>query len=91
MSRPLSGKRYFEALGRSAQSRGLPMNYERSKRSTWPMWARCAWTRGWLYQQTRAQATEDIVQSFVREARARGVSLRQYVTEFLDQGARHGE
>jgi len=90
MTKPLAGKRYFEALGRSAQARGLPIIYERSKRNTWPMWARCAWSRGWLYQQTRSQATESIVQSFEREAQAKGISLRQCVTEFLGSPLREG-
>lgn len=58
MTRPLAGRRYFEALGRSAQSRRLPIIYERSKSKAWPLWARAAWTRGWLHQQTRRRATE---------------------------------
>lgn len=90
MSKRLAGKRYFEALGRSAQSRGLPIIYERAKRNQWPMWARCAWARGWLHQQTSRQLTESIVQGFERDAAARGVPLRQHVTEFIE-GASHAD
>ena len=53
MSRPLAGKRYFEALGRSAYSRGLSLSYDRPARLRWPMWARTAWAKGWLMQGQR--------------------------------------
>ena len=41
---------WFEAQGRSAASRGLPLNHGRSMRIRWPQWARRAWARGWLEQ-----------------------------------------
>ena len=41
---------WFEAQGRSAHSRGLPLNYGRSVRLSWPQWARRAWAKGWLSQ-----------------------------------------
>lgn len=44
---------WFEAQGRSAYSRGLPLNYGRALRVYWPMWARQAWARGWLSQGTK--------------------------------------
>lgn len=56
MGKPLSGKKLFEAMGRRAYTQGLPITYERAMRNHWPMWARSAWARGWLYQQpARAQ------------------------------------
>jgi hypothetical protein len=41
---------WFEAQGRSAASRGLPLLLGRTERSGWPQWARRAWARGWLQQ-----------------------------------------
>jgi hypothetical protein len=41
---------WFEAQGRSAYSRGLPLNYGRTLRVRLPMWAREAWARGWMSQ-----------------------------------------
>ena len=84
MSKALTGKRWFEAQGRRAQSMGFPMNYKRSEHQSWPMWARCAWARGWVQQQTAKQATECIVQSFEDEARRTGRTLRQTVSNFLE-------
>jgi hypothetical protein len=48
MRKPLAGKRYFEALGRSHQSLGLS-----SWRVTrnWPQWARVAYVLGYNLQQ----------------------------------------
>lgn len=80
MAKPLAGTARFETMGRSAQSRGLPLIYGRLERRPWPMWARAAWARGWLYQQTRRQATEAIVQSFEDEATRRGVPLKPETT-----------
>jgi hypothetical protein len=50
MKRPPAGKRAFEAMGRSAYSRGLPLSHQRSMRIMWPNWARKAWAAGWLMQ-----------------------------------------
>lgn len=46
----MRAKTYFEAMGRSASSRGLPLNYDRRGRLAWPEWARRAWAAGWLMQ-----------------------------------------
>lgn len=83
MSKALTGKRWFEAQGRRAQSLGYPLNSKRLERSLWPMWARCAWARGWIHQQTAKQATACIVQSFEDEARRTNRTLRETVTTFL--------
>lgn len=50
MTKPLAGWRAFEAMGRSACSRGLGINYQRSMRAKLPMWARTAWVNGYLDQ-----------------------------------------
>lgn len=50
MSRPRGGKRYFEAQGRSAKSKGLAISWGRVERLSWPEWARQAWARGWINQ-----------------------------------------
>ena len=84
MRKPLAGKALFEAMGRRAYTRGLPLNYERAMRNSWPMWARCAWARGWIYQQPAHAATESIVMSFEREAAAKGQTLRETVHQFLE-------
>ena len=52
MAKPLAGKRWFEALGRRAKSKGEPILTGRIERSKWPMWARSAYTCGWLDQGT---------------------------------------
>ncbi len=92
MRKPLSGKEWFEARGRRAQSLGLPMNHKRHEQQSWPMWARCAWARGWLYQQTGRQLTESIANSFEDEAVRTGRTLRATVNEFLasTKGERNG-
>ncbi len=84
MTKPLAGKRFFESLGRSAASRGYPMNYQRLERRCWPIWARTAWARGWLIQPSPRQQTDRIVQSFEEEAQERGESLRETVNRFLE-------
>lgn len=84
MGKPLAGKAWFEALGRRAYTQGLPLDYQRAMRNHWPMWARSAWARGWLYQQPPRALTESIVASFEAEARTTGRTLRQTVTQFLD-------
>lgn len=50
MSKPLAGRRLFDARGRSAASRGLPISYQRIQRRQLPMWAQAAWACGWLDQ-----------------------------------------
>lgn len=84
MGKPLSGKNFFEAMGRRAYTQGLPITYERAMRNHWPMWARSAWARGWLDQQPARALTESIVDSFEREAKATGKTLRQTVQHFLE-------
>jgi hypothetical protein len=74
---------WFEAQGRSAYSRGLPLNYGRSIRVHLPMWARQAWARGWITQGSCTQMTKTIVDGFEQEAGERGISLRATVTDFL--------
>lgn len=46
----LAGKKYFNALGRSACSRGLPITESRAMRQSWNRWAREAYAKGWLEQ-----------------------------------------
>lgn len=48
--KPLAGKRWFEALGRRASSRGEAM-FLGQERQLWPLWARHAYTDGWLFQE----------------------------------------
>lgn len=50
MKRPPAGKVAFEAMGRSAYSRGLSSSAGREQRIYWPLWARQAYARGWLLQ-----------------------------------------
>lgn len=47
----MKAKAYFEALGRSASSRGLPITETRIMRQEWPKFAREAWAAGWLMQK----------------------------------------
>lgn len=47
----MKAKAYFEALGRSASSRGLPITETRIMRQEWPRFAREAWAAGWLMQR----------------------------------------
>lgn len=84
MAKPLAGKRLFEAWGRSASSRGLPLIHKRLERRPWPMWARSAWARGWIMQPSPRQQTERIVQSFQDEADRKGLTLRETVSAFLE-------
>jgi len=46
----MKARTWFEAQGRSAASRGLPLLHGRRDRIRWPDWARRAWARGWLEQ-----------------------------------------
>lgn len=48
--KPLSGKRWFEALGRRAYSIGEALSVTRQKRKKWPMWAQHAFMAGWFKQ-----------------------------------------
>lgn len=50
MAKPLAGRKAFEAMGRSARSRGLSMSALRSMRQDWPLWARQAYAAGWIVQ-----------------------------------------
>lgn len=47
MAKPLAGKRWFEALGRSDKSRGVPRS---AKHYDWPAWAQQAYMRGRMLQ-----------------------------------------
>jgi hypothetical protein len=47
MAKPLAGKRWFEALGRSDKSRGVPRS---AKHYAWPAWAQQAYMRGRMLQ-----------------------------------------
>lgn len=47
MKKPLAGKRYFEALGRSESSRNIKRSM---KHYEWPSWAQQAYMRGKLVQ-----------------------------------------
>lgn len=87
MKKPLSGARWFEAQGRSAFSRGLPLNYMRAVNARLPMWARSAWARGWITQGSGKQLTQVIVSGFESEAKERGTSLRETVSSFLREAA----
>ena len=87
MSKPLAGARWFEAQGRRAFSMGLPLNWKRHESQVWPMWARCAWARGWIQQGTPRQHTEMIVQSFEDEAMRTRTTLRQTVDRFLKESS----
>ena len=53
MSKPLAGPRVFEAMGRSACSLELGLNYQRSMRVNWPKWSRQAWDAGYLMQSNK--------------------------------------
>lgn len=56
MGKALAGKRYFEALGRSDKSRGVPRS---AKHYAWPQWAQQAYMRGrMLQEQVRRQIRE---------------------------------
>ena len=46
----MKAKAYFEAIGRSDQSRGLTMLATRDGRKLWPIWARHAYVQGWMMQ-----------------------------------------
>lgn len=50
MRRRLAGKRYFEALGRSHESRGVPYLASEGAMKGWPAWARSAYCLGRVRQ-----------------------------------------
>lgn len=50
MSKPLAGRRAFEAKGRRARSLGIQLVIKNMPR-TWPLWARIAFIYGYVYQQ----------------------------------------
>jgi hypothetical protein len=45
-----SAASYFNALGRSAFSRGFPILAGRVQRQSWPRFAQSAYAAGWLMQ-----------------------------------------
>ena len=47
MAKPLAGKKWFEALGRSDKSRGVPRS---ANHYAWPAWAQQAYMRGRMLQ-----------------------------------------
>lgn len=47
MSKPIAGKRWFEAMGRRSTSLGLPRD---TRFYGWPKWAQQAFMRGRLVQ-----------------------------------------
>lgn len=49
MSKPLTGKRWFEAMGRRARSQGKPM-WLGQDRQQWPMWAKHSYMAGFIDQ-----------------------------------------
>lgn len=49
----MKAKVWFNALGRSDRSRGIGISRRNLERKGWPMWARAAYTRGWLDQELR--------------------------------------
>lgn len=50
MSKPLSGKRAFEAMGRSDKDRRVPYGLRRWAMQAWPRWAQQAYCRGRVMQ-----------------------------------------
>lgn len=48
--KPLSGARWFEAMGRRERSRGLPA-WTGGNRYAWPLWAKHAYTDGFIDQR----------------------------------------
>lgn len=48
MTKPLAGKRYFDALGRSEEARGVRYINTRPEREGWPLWAKKAYCRARL-------------------------------------------
>lgn len=89
MAKRTSGKAYFEALGRSAASRGMPITLHRIRRNAWPLWAREAWARGWLSQPSERNQTMRIVKVLELRASESGRTVSQEVERYLG-GANHG-
>lgn len=65
MSKPLAGKRAFEAMGRRAQSMGFPLIHKRLERTGWPLWARAAWARGWIYNFSKRALSERLAEKIM--------------------------
>lgn len=55
--KPLSGKRWFEALGRRERSKGLP-GWTGGYRYSWPLWAKHAYSDGWYDQGIQRAAAQ---------------------------------
>ncbi len=55
--KPISGARWFEALGRRERSKGLPA-WTGGSRYAWPLWAKHAYTDGWLDQGNKHAAVQ---------------------------------
>lgn len=55
--KPISGARWFEALGRRERSKGLPA-WTGGSRYAWPLWAKHAYTGGWLDQGNKRAAAQ---------------------------------
>lgn len=51
--KPLSGKRWFEALGRSHAKYARPSRITQREQRDWPQWARTSYARGVLVQSWR--------------------------------------
>lgn len=51
--KPLAGKRYFEALGRSHEARDIPFLANRRAMQEWPRWAKQAYCLGRLNNSPR--------------------------------------
>lgn len=60
MAKPLSGRRWFEALGRRHKSLGIRYLLQRQAMHSWPMWARRAYCRGRLYQSLNLARQEQL-------------------------------
>ena len=55
--KPLSGARWFEAMGRRERSKDMPA-WTGGYRYTWPLWAKHAYTSGWLDQRIQCAAAQ---------------------------------
>lgn len=89
MSKPLAGRRLFDARGRSAASRGLPINYQRTQRHQLPPWAQAAWICGWLDQSSNyVSATDHTVPASPKPAQDAAPVLEDDLTHEAEMNAR---